>query len=115
MVAGQDDDRLAQARELGPHEVDGLVRHAVMVEEVARDQEQIDPIAQRPIDDALEDAPSALLMRGLLTPVTVAVALEMHVGRVQHSQGASGQGHALQHAIFPARPSPGLTVRAASA
>ena len=104
MVAGQDDDRLAKARELGPHEVDGLVGHAVVIEEVAGDQEQIDLIAQRPIDDAPEDAPSALLMRGLLLGVSVAVALEMHVGRVQHSQGASGEGHAEQHAIFPARP-----------
>ncbi len=89
MVPGQDDDRLAQSLELGPHEGDGLVGHAVVIEEVARDQQQVDLIGQRPIDDALEDAPAAHVMRGSLSGIAAAVAVEMDVGGVKHSQGPS--------------------------
>ncbi len=52
-----------------PHEGDHLVGHAVVVEEVAGDQEQIDLVRQGPVDDALEEAPAALLVRGLLAGV----------------------------------------------
>jgi hypothetical protein len=89
VVPGQDDDRLAKPVELGPHEVDSLVGHAVVIEEVAGDQQQVDLIGQRPIDDALEDAPAALGVRGLLVGIAVAIALEMDVGGVKHSQGPS--------------------------
>ena len=44
---------------------------------------------QRAIDDPLEDAPAALLMRGLLSGVSVAVALEVDIGGVQHAYGPS--------------------------
>ena len=43
----------------------------------------------RPIDDALEDAPAALVMRGSLSGISAAVAVEMDVGGVKHSQGSS--------------------------
>src|SRR2546422_5444299 len=89
VVPGQDDDRLAQPLELGPHEGDGLVGHAVVIEEVAGDQQQVDLIGQRPIDDALEDAPAAHVMRGSLSGIAAAVAVEMDVGGVKHSQGPS--------------------------
>ena len=88
VVPGQDDDRLAKPLELGPHEGNGLVGHAVVIEEVAGDQQQIDRIGQRAIDDALEDAPAALAVHHLLMGVSVAVAVEVDVGGVQHSQGA---------------------------
>jgi len=90
VVPGQDDDRLTEPRELGSHEVDGLVGHAIVVEQVAGDQHQIDVVVQRAIDDALEDTPAPRLMGGLLARVSVAVALEVDVGGVQHSQGAPG-------------------------
>jgi hypothetical protein len=61
-----------------------------VIEEIAGDQHEIGLIAQRAIDDPLEDAPAPGLMRGLLACVSVAVALEMDVGGVQHSQGAPG-------------------------
>jgi len=89
MVPGQDDDRLAQPLELGPHEGDGLVGHAVVIEEVAGDQQQVDLVGQRPIDDALEDAPAALVMRDSLSGISAAVAVEMDVGGVKHSQESS--------------------------
>jgi hypothetical protein len=89
MVPGQDDDRVAKPAELGLHEGDGLVGHAVVIEEVARDQQQIDVIGQGPIDNALHDTPAALAMRGLLFGIPVAVAVEVHVGGVKHPQGSS--------------------------
>jgi hypothetical protein len=60
-----------------------------VIEQVARDQEQIDPICERPIDDAPEDVPVALEMGRLLGGIAVAIAIEMHVGGVKHSQGSS--------------------------
>src|SRR5437660_1441025 len=100
VVSGQDDDRLAKPRELSPHELDGLVGRAVVIEEIAGDQEQVDLVAQRSIDDALERAPFALAVRGLLARVTVAVALEVDIGGVKDSQGPSRRGHDQQHATF---------------
>jgi hypothetical protein len=93
VVARQDDDGPAESRELGPHEVDGIVGHPVVVEEIAGDQQEIDLVDQRAIDDPLEYAPAALLMRGLLSGVSVAVALEVDIGGVQHAYGASRSGH----------------------
>src|SRR5262245_23477033 len=87
VVSGQDDDRLMEARELAAHEIDGLVGYAVVIEEVAGDQEQIDLIMERPVDDALEYAPAALAGRGLLPRSPIAVAFEVDVGGVKHSQG----------------------------
>ena len=89
VVPGNDDDRLAKAIELGPNEGDGFVRHAVVIEEVAGDQQQIDPVGQGAIDDAPEDAPAVLAMRGFMLRMSTAVAVEMHVGGVKHSQGSS--------------------------
>jgi hypothetical protein len=75
--------------ELGPNERDGLVGNPVVIEEVARDQQQINLIRQGPIDDALEDTPTVLGVRCLLSRISVAVAVEMHVGGVKHPQGSS--------------------------
>ena len=100
MVAGQDDDRLSQPVELGSNEGDGLVGHAVVIEEVAGDQQQIGPVCQRPIDDPPKDGPAALGVRSLLGRTAVAVAVQMHVGGVKNTQGSSGGRHAQEHAIF---------------
>jgi hypothetical protein len=89
VIAGQDDDRPAESRELAPHELDSLVGHAVVIEQIAGDQQEIDLVAQRPIDDPLEDAPAARLMRGLLAGVAISVTLEVDVGGVQYTQGTS--------------------------
>ena len=94
VVPGQDHDRLVEAIQLRLNERDGLVGHAVVIEEIARDQQQIDPIRQRAIDDAPEDVPATLGVRGLLFWITVAIAGKMDVGGVKHSQGASWRGHA---------------------
>src|SRR5206468_2820192 len=102
VVPGQDDDRLSEPRELGAHEVDGLVGHAVVIEQVAGDQHEIGAVAQRAIDDARQDAPDPRLVRGLLARVAVAVALEVDVGGVQHSQGASRGGHGSSRTSGPA-------------
>ena len=103
VVAGQDDHRLAQPIELGPHERDGLVGHAVVIEEVAGDQQQIDLVGQGAVDDALEDAPAALEVRGLLLRPSVAVAVEMDVGGVKHASGVVWWGHGQQHATSAPR------------
>ena len=89
MVAGHDDDGPAQPRELAAHELDGLVGDAVVIEQIAGDQQEIDLIAQRAIDDAPEHAPFARAVRRLLAGVTIAIAFEMDVGGVQHSKGPS--------------------------
>jgi hypothetical protein len=89
VVPGQDDDGLAKPIEFGPNERDGLVGNPVVIKEVARDQHQINLIGQGSIDDALEDAPAVLGVRGLLSRISVAVAVEMHVGGVKHPQGSS--------------------------
>jgi len=56
-----------------------------VIEEVAGDQEEIDAIRQDPIDDAPERVAVALVMRRPLLGVAIAVAAEMHVGRVKHA------------------------------
>lgn len=48
-------------------------RRAVVIEEVASDQQQIDLIRQGQIHDALKNAPAALAVRGLLSGTTAAV------------------------------------------
>jgi hypothetical protein len=93
VVPGQDDDRLAKPIELGPNEGDGLVGHAIVIEEVAGDQQQVDPIRQGSIDDALKAAPAPLAMRGVLRRISISVAVEVHVSGVKHSQGSSRRGH----------------------
>ena len=98
MVAGQDDDGLAEPAELGLHERHRLVGHAIVIEEVAGDQEEVDAIRQDPIDDAPERVPVALVVRRALLGIAVSVAAEMHVGRVKHAQGASGRWHGEQYA-----------------
>ena len=89
VVAGQDDDRLAQPRQLAPHEGDGLVGNPVVIEEIAGDQQQVDLVGQGPIDDARPDASAARAMPGLGGGVAAAVAVEVDVGGVQHAQRSS--------------------------
>jgi hypothetical protein len=100
VVAGQDHDGLGEPRELAAHERDGIVADAVVIEQIAGDQQEVDLIAQRAVDDAPEHAPLALAVRRLLPSVTVAVALEVDVGGVQHSKRPSRRGHAQQHATI---------------
>ena len=101
MIARQDDDRLAQALELGPHERDGGVGHAIVVEEVAGDEQQIDLVGERPIDDAPQDAATTLAIRELLLGASPDIAIEVDVGRVKDAEGSAG-GHGEQHATFRA-------------
>jgi len=98
MVPGQDDDGLAEPVELGLHERHRLVGHAIVIEEVAGDQEEVDAIRQDPIDDAPERVPVALVMCGPLLGIATPVAAEMHVSRVKEAQGSSGRWHAEQYA-----------------
>src|SRR6185436_7350699 len=79
--------------ELLPHEGHRGVGHAVVVEEIAGDEHQIDRVRQRPIDDALQDTTAALAMGGLLLGVTTDVTVEMHVSRVEHPE-RSARWHA---------------------
>jgi hypothetical protein len=39
-------------------------------------------------------------VRGLLGPVAVAVAVQVHVSGVKNAEGASGRGHDPQHVTF---------------
>ena len=90
VVAGQDDDGLMEPAELEAHEGDELVGHAVVIEQVAGDQDQIDSIGQGAIDDAPEREAHSLVVGRLLPGIAVAVAAEMNVGGVQDAEGASG-------------------------
>ena len=98
MVAGQDDNRLVEPIELGVNERDGLVGHAVVIEEVAGDQHQIDVVRQGSIDDAPEGAAMAPVMRRLLLGIAIPIAAEMHVGGVKNAQGSSWRRHDEQYA-----------------
>jgi hypothetical protein len=89
VVAGQDHDGLAKAIELGAHEPDRRVVDPVVVEEVTGDRQEIDALGQRAIDDAAEDAPLPVAMRGLLIGAAVRVAAEMDVGGVKNAERAS--------------------------
>jgi hypothetical protein len=82
VVAGQDDDGSLKPAQLCPRERDSVVRHGVVIEEIPGDQEEIHVVAQRTVDDALENLPLARLMRG----IPVAVAAEMQVRRVQDAE-----------------------------
>jgi hypothetical protein len=66
-------------------------------EEVTGDEQQIDLVGQRPIDNALQDVPTALPIRGLLREGSTDVPVEMHVGRMQHAE-RSARRHGEQHA-----------------
>jgi hypothetical protein len=59
------------------------------------DEHQIHPIRERPVDDARQDAPAALAVRGARGGIAPAVTVEMDVGGVQRSQGPSGRGHGV--------------------
>jgi hypothetical protein len=93
VVAGQDDDRLSEPPELTANEGDRVVGHPVVIEQVAGDQQQVHLVLQRPIDDARPHASAVCVMRGLLGGASVAITVEMNVGRVQHAEGASRWGH----------------------
>ncbi len=90
VVPGQDDDGLGEPVELGLGESDRLVGHAVVIEEVAGDQQQIDAIGEGSIDHAPERAAGALVVRRLLPGISVPIAAEVHVGGVEQAQGSSG-------------------------
>jgi hypothetical protein len=68
-----------------------------VIEEVAGDEQQVDLVRDRAIDDALEDVATALAIRGLLVGSSADVTVEVDVGRVEHAQGSS-RGHGGQHA-----------------
>ena len=108
MVPGQDDDGLAEPAELGLHERHRLVGHAIVIEEIAGDQEEIDAIRQDPIDDAPERVPVALVVRRPLLGIAVSVAAEMHVGGVKHAQGrrVGGMASSMPHGAGPATNGP---------
>ena len=110
MVTGQDDDRPVEPPELGVNERDGLVGHAVVIEEVAGDQHQIDVVRQGSIDHAREGVAIAPVMRRLLLGIAVSVAAEMHVGGVKNAQGASWRRHGEQYAT-PTSPLPSVIMR----
>jgi hypothetical protein len=57
-----------------------------VIEEVARDHQQIDLVTERSIDDPLEDLSLTLAVRGLLRGIAVAIAVEMDVSGVKDSQ-----------------------------
>ena len=88
VVARQDDYWLTEPIELPPHKGDHVVGHAIVVEKVTRDQEQIDLVRLGSVDDALEETPALLLVRGLLVGIAVTIAAQMHVGCVKNSQGS---------------------------
>ena len=92
MVSRKDHHRLAQPVELSPDEGDGLVRRAVVIEEVAGDQHEIDLVGQGAIDDAPEKLPATLVVLGLPAG-TATVAVEVDVGRVKDAEGSSGWAH----------------------
>ena len=90
VVAGQHDHRAAQTPELAVHEVDVGVVDPVVVEQVARNQEQIGVFAERRLDDT---------GKGPLRPAAKAVgrlvgiaAVQVHIGGVHDCQGSLHRG-----------------------
>src|SRR5262249_56717595 len=98
VIAGHDDDGLAKPTDLAADELDQLVGHAVVIEQIAGDQHQVDGVRQRAIDDGAESAASAGLVRRLLSSISIAVAAEMHVCGVEDAERSSRCGHAAQYA-----------------
>src|SRR4030095_13720665 len=88
--------RRAQPIELASNERDGLVGGAVVIEEVAGEQHQIDLVGQGSIDDAPEELPAALVVRRLLGR-TAAVAVEGDGGGGKDGGGGSRGGHHPAH------------------
>lgn len=77
MIARQNDGGAVQATQLVLRKGDGVVGNAVMIEEVAGDEDDVDSRIEGVVDDGLEAAMGAGRLRRPLRPV-----VEVHVRRV---------------------------------
>ena len=82
MGAGDDDRpdaRLDEALELADDALDGATRLDVGVEEVTRDQEEVDLLGQGQVDRGAERSELAIPLGGRLDPEVVVARAEMDV------------------------------------
>ena len=93
MGAGDEDGadpRLREPPELRGHALDRALGLDVRVEQVARDEEQVDLLADREVHARLERGELALALGGRGVPEVGVTGAEMHVGGVQQAEHAVG-------------------------
>ena len=96
VVRARNDDRpnraLDQAPQLGADALHGAARLGVRVEQVARDQEKIDPLLQGDVHRPAERGELALELRGGPLPKVRMTSAEMNVSRVEESKHRRAAG-----------------------
>ena len=79
VVAGNQDHRTRHPRQFAMHELHPGLRHAVRVEQIASDQEEIGAFLKDPIDDFLKRPLNASAIVFPFLALAKGIALQMHV------------------------------------